>query len=60
VLIVSAIYLACNYGYLLVLPLKAIQHAPADRVGPKPRAPCSAPAPCNSWPPRSWSLPSAA
>jgi len=31
--IVSAIYLACNYGYLLVLPLEAIQNAPADRVG---------------------------
>lgn len=31
--IVSLIYLACNYGYLLVLPLEAIQNAPADRVG---------------------------
>ena len=33
VIIVSAIYLACNYGYLMVLPLEAIQTAPADRVG---------------------------
>ena len=33
VAIVSVIYLACNYGYLLVLPLEAIQTAPADRVG---------------------------
>ncbi|HZO53997.1 MAG TPA: amino acid permease [Bryobacteraceae bacterium] len=33
VTIVSVIYLACNYGYLLVLPLEAIQSAPADRVG---------------------------
>jgi APA family basic amino acid/polyamine antiporter len=30
--IVSAIYLACNYVYLSVLPLEAIQHAPEDRV----------------------------
>ena len=31
--IVSAIYLACNYVYLMVLPLEAIKTAPADRVG---------------------------
>jgi len=33
VLVVSAIYIACNYGYLMVLPLEEIQNAPADRVG---------------------------
>ena len=33
VLAVSVLYLACNYGYLLVLPFEAIQNAPADRVG---------------------------
>ncbi len=32
VAIVSAIYLACNFVYLRVLPLEAIQHAPEDRV----------------------------
>ncbi|HWR54088.1 MAG TPA: amino acid permease [Bryobacteraceae bacterium] len=30
--IVSAIYIACNFVYLSVLPLEAIQHAPEDRV----------------------------
>ncbi len=30
--IVSAIYLACNFVYLSVLPLEAIQHAAEDRV----------------------------
>ena len=30
---VCALYLACNYAYLLVLPFEAIQHAPEDRVG---------------------------
>ncbi|HJT87443.1 MAG TPA: amino acid permease [Bryobacteraceae bacterium] len=32
VAIVSALYIACNFGYLQVLPLEAIQHAPEDRV----------------------------
>jgi basic amino acid/polyamine antiporter, APA family len=32
VAIVSVIYLACNFVYLSVLPLEAIQHAPEDRV----------------------------
>ncbi len=32
VAIVSALYIACNFGYLNVLPLEAIQHAPEDRV----------------------------
>lgn len=32
VAIVSAIYLACNFVYLTVLPLEAIQGAPEDRV----------------------------
>jgi APA family basic amino acid/polyamine antiporter len=31
--IVSVLYLACNFVYLRVLPLEAIQTAPADRVG---------------------------
>jgi APA family basic amino acid/polyamine antiporter len=30
--IVSALYLACNYVYLLALPLEAIMSAPQDRV----------------------------
>jgi APA family basic amino acid/polyamine antiporter len=30
--IVSALYIACNFVYLNVLPLNAIQHAPEDRV----------------------------
>jgi basic amino acid/polyamine antiporter, APA family len=30
--VVSAIYLACNFVYLSVLPLEAIQHAAEDRV----------------------------
>lgn len=30
--IVSALYLACNFVYLSMLPLEAIQHAPEDRV----------------------------
>jgi|YNPBryunderm2012_1023409.scaffolds.fasta_scaffold01600_3 APA family basic amino acid/polyamine antiporter len=30
--VVSALYLACNFAYLTVLPLEAIQHAPEDRV----------------------------
>ncbi|MCS7314774.1 MAG: amino acid permease [Bryobacterales bacterium] len=30
--IVSALYLACNFVYLSVLPLEAIQQAPEDRV----------------------------
>jgi APA family basic amino acid/polyamine antiporter len=30
--IVSALYIACNFVYLNVLPLDAIQHAPEDRV----------------------------
>jgi APA family basic amino acid/polyamine antiporter len=30
--VVMAIYLACNFVYLSVLPLEAIQHAPEDRV----------------------------
>ena len=30
---VCALYLACNFAYLLVLPFEAIQHAPEDRVG---------------------------
>ncbi|HVX65815.1 MAG TPA: amino acid permease [Bryobacteraceae bacterium] len=30
--VVSAIYLACNFVYLRVLPLEAIQHAAEDRV----------------------------
>ncbi len=30
--IVSAIYIACNFVYLSVLPLEGIQHAPEDRV----------------------------
>ncbi len=30
--IVSAIYIACNFVYLSVLPLEAIQRAPEDRV----------------------------
>ena len=29
---VSLIYIACNFVYLRVLPLEAIQHAPEDRV----------------------------
>lgn len=33
VLVVSALYLATNWIYLQVLPLEAIQNAPADRVG---------------------------
>jgi basic amino acid/polyamine antiporter, APA family len=32
VAIVSALYIACNFVYLNVLPLDAIQHAPEDRV----------------------------
>jgi APA family basic amino acid/polyamine antiporter len=31
--LVSLLYFACNYVYLLVLPLEAIQAAPEDRVG---------------------------
>lgn len=31
--LVSLLYFACNYVYLLVLPLEAIQSAPDDRVG---------------------------
>src|SRR5215212_1860384 len=31
--LVSLLYFACNYVYLLVLPLEAIQTAPEDRVG---------------------------
>lgn len=31
--IVSALYIAANYSYLLVLPFEAIQGAPEDRVG---------------------------
>jgi APA family basic amino acid/polyamine antiporter len=30
--VVSALYLACNFAYLAVLPLEAIQQAPEDRV----------------------------
>ncbi|HZT30720.1 MAG TPA: amino acid permease [Bryobacteraceae bacterium] len=30
--IVSVLYIACNFGYLNVLTLEAIQHAPEDRV----------------------------
>jgi APA family basic amino acid/polyamine antiporter len=30
--IVSVLYIAANFGYLNVLPLEAIQHAPEDRV----------------------------
>lgn len=30
--IVSALYIACNFVYLMVLPLSGIQHAPEDRV----------------------------
>lgn len=30
--LVSAIYIACNFSYLRLLPLEAIQHAPEDRV----------------------------
>ncbi len=30
--LVSALYIACNFVYLNVLPLEAIQHAPEDRV----------------------------
>ncbi len=30
--VVSLLYLACNFVYLSVLPLEAIQHAPEDRV----------------------------
>jgi basic amino acid/polyamine antiporter, APA family len=30
--IVSALYISCNFVYLNVLPLEAIQHAPEDRV----------------------------
>ncbi|MBV9507250.1 MAG: amino acid permease [Acidobacteriia bacterium] len=32
VAIVSALYIGCNFVYLYVLPLNAIQHAPEDRV----------------------------
>jgi APA family basic amino acid/polyamine antiporter len=32
VLLVSILYLACNFAYLAVLPLEAIQSAPEDRV----------------------------
>ena len=32
VTIVVAVYLLANVAYLVVLPLPAIQHAPADRV----------------------------
>ncbi len=32
VLLVSVLYLACNFAYLAVLPLEAIQSAPEDRV----------------------------
>ena len=32
VAIVSVLYIACNFVYLNVLPLTAIQHAPEDRV----------------------------
>ena len=32
VAIVSTLYIACNFVYLNVLPLEAIQHAPEDRV----------------------------
>jgi APA family basic amino acid/polyamine antiporter len=32
VIVVSALYIACNFVYLSVLPLKAIQQAPAQRV----------------------------
>jgi len=32
VILVSALYIACNVVYLTVLPLEAIQHAPEDRV----------------------------
>jgi APA family basic amino acid/polyamine antiporter len=32
VVLVSALYIACNVVYLNVLPLEAIQHAPEDRV----------------------------
>ena len=31
--VVSVLYLAANFGYLLVLPFEAIQHAAEDRVG---------------------------
>lgn len=31
--IVIALYLLANFAYLVTLPLEAIQHAPADRVG---------------------------
>lgn len=31
--IVSFLYITCNFGYLNLLPLDAIQHAPDDRVG---------------------------
>ena len=30
--LVSALYISCNFVYLNVLPLEAIQHAPEDRV----------------------------
>ena len=33
VAIVSILYVACNFVYLSVLPLEAIQNAPEDRVG---------------------------
>ena len=32
VALVSALYISCNFVYLNVLPLEAIQHAPEDRV----------------------------
>ena len=32
VVLVSALYIACNVVYLNVLPLEAVQHAPEDRV----------------------------
>lgn len=33
VAIVSALYIACNFAYLRLLPFEAIRHAPEDRVG---------------------------
>jgi hypothetical protein len=55
------LYLACNFVYLSVLTLPQIQTAPEDRVATAVVSVMfGAGGHQNSWPPPSWSPPSAA
>ena len=47
--IVSVIYIACNFVYLNVLPLEAIQRAPEDRVATAAAAVILGPVAVRSW-----------